>query len=105
MGRSILAQEAAWHRTGGGPSRVLHFSRTRRYSSCLVCAGQRESLDGKLGEWPSLDELDPDQIALLPGDLAGPAWRGAVEFQMELRLDELGVFDPQPRAAFRDVDD
>ena len=54
---------------------------------------------------PALDELDPDQIALLPGDLAGPARRGPVEFQMKLRLDELGVFDPQPRAALRDVDD
>ena len=52
-----------------------------------------------------LHELDPDHVVLFPGDLAGPAGRGAVEFKLKVRFDELGVFDPQPRAAFRDVDD
>jgi hypothetical protein len=52
-----------------------------------------------------LNELDSDQVALLPGDLAGPAGGRAVEFQVKLRFDELRVLDPQPRAAFRDVED
>jgi hypothetical protein len=52
-----------------------------------------------------LNELDPDQVALLPGNLAGPAGGRAVEFQVEVRFDELRVLDPQPRAAFGDVDD
>ena len=55
--------------------------------------------------WPGLNELDPDHVALFPGDLAGPAGRGAVEFQMKERFDELRVFDPQPRTTFRDIDD
>ena len=52
-----------------------------------------------------LHELDPDHVALFPGDLAGPAGRCPVELQLKLRLDELRVFDPEPCAALRDVDD
>src|SRR6266511_5818847 len=47
---------------------------------------------------PRLHELDPDHVALFPGDLARPAGRCPVELQLKLRLDELRVLDPEPGA-------
>jgi hypothetical protein len=61
----------------------------------LDATGQRpESRTAATDLGGRLHELDPDHVALFPGDLAGPAGRCSLELQLKLRLDELRVLDP-----------